>query len=1039
MLPRGEIARGGSVLCALLLAASACAPGSRAPGAAERSEPGLEVTAVHETHAAEAAGIRLGDRVVAWRAPEGDVRPLRFAAQLRILEIELAPRGDVELLLGDGRSVSLGPLKWGLDVEARGYGPSPGSPAASPVEKGLELRGRIAEVPTAEEAVALATLAAEVFEEHERWDDFAAAYDRLWGRGDVPDDVAAELLRSEAVVLVGAGRREDAFGALERALGLLSSRPDRQLLRADLLRERAGMAVSHRHLDLAEEDLRASLAIVEAEVPGSLAAARSKGKIGALAVLRGQSSLAKAMLEGALAAEEEVDPRSITAGTYLSNLAGLAARAGDLVQAEQYLRRYAEILEARGGSPARIGSVHHNLGSLLVEQRDLDGARASLLRALAIKQEGGGDPTLSVAKSLSALAEVERMRGDLESARVQVDRALAIKRRVAPGSLTLASSLGAAGNIHRDLGDHAAAAALYEEAGAIFEREVPGSYEVATLLSNQSNLEHRRGNDREAYELQRRALEIMHQLAPLSLPTAEILRSVGSYELELGRAEEGVAHLSQAFEIASSTIQLVGISDLEGRRQVPLLASYAEPLLEALAPLRSAARIYATIERAHALRSLPTLSSGSAPAALVERLAAEAERLQGVQRQLRSSSTSRADDIRALVRRIEEIREEQRKLWREIALSSFLPDLFATAGVAQIQRSLAADSVFLAYFPTPTAIVGFALAKEGEPSPFAVAQDRERLRQLVSAFQLSVREGRLAGGVGRRRLERVREYGEELYEILLGSVPMDLTARRLVISSSAPVSDVAFQALTNPATGRYLIEENEVSWVLSGSHLVQAAASSAPVSERTVAFGGVPFAALSGAPDLPELRALPGTLKELESVESTYRAPEVLVGAAASETAFKNIGESRLVHLSTHAWLREDSPLDSALAFAPDSQNDGVLHLWELLSGFRLETDLMVLPACDAGGADSEFDTTLLNLVSAFRSAGTRSVLTSDWTVHDASAPLLVAAFYRSLSAGGTKAGALREAQIELLRHRARPELSAPCYWAGYSLYGAPE
>ena len=75
------------------------------------------------------------------------------------------------------------------------------------------------------------------------------------------------------------------------------------------------------------------------------------------------------------------------------------------------------------------------------------------------------------------------------------------------------------------------------------------------------------------------------------------------------------------------------------------------------------------------------------------------------------------------------------------------------------------------------------------------------------------------------------------------------------------------------------------------------------------------------------------------------------------------------------------------------------------------------------------------SLNRAFLAAGARSVLSALWKVDDVATSELMIRFYRRLTAGTSKAEALRLAQVELIES---PDLGyqAPLFWAGFQLTG---
>jgi CHAT domain-containing protein len=146
----------------------------------------------------------------------------------------------------------------------------------------------------------------------------------------------------------------------------------------------------------------------------------------------------------------------------------------------------------------------------------------------------------------------------------------------------------------------------------------------------------------------------------------------------------------------------------------------------------------------------------------------------------------------------------------------------------------------------------------------------------------------------------------------------------------------------------------------------------------------------------------------------------------------------------------------------------GVLTAEEIGSFDLRRTDLIVLSACDTGLGAIEAGQGVLGLQRAFAQAGARTLLTSLWSVDDAATSVLMENFYRNLwSRHMTKAEALRQAQIAILRHPAAVracqnevakdvagirsasrgfeqgktaglEQSPPVFWAAFVLSGDP-
>lgn len=236
----------------------------------------------------------------------------------------------------------------------------------------------------------------------------------------------------------------------------------------------------------------------------------------------------------------------------------------------------------------------------------------------------------------------------------------------------------------------------------------------------------------------------------------------------------------------------------------------------------------------------------------------------------------------------------------------------------------------------------------------------------------------------------------------------------------------------------------------------------------------------------PVFAPLPGTGREVEAIAREHGADvQLLRGAAADEAAFKRLAPGRrVIHLATHAVALDDlceaasdggargvgglAPLDPqapqapppgaedlpdspwlgrrvvlALAGANDAagaadENEGLLTAEEVATLDLRGTEWVVLSACESGVAASWNREGVLGLTRAFRLAGARAVIASQWAVDDDATCEWMAALHRARARGATGAGAaMRQASREVLRaRRADGRGTHPYYWAAFTATG---
>jgi CHAT domain-containing protein len=223
-----------------------------------------------------------------------------------------------------------------------------------------------------------------------------------------------------------------------------------------------------------------------------------------------------------------------------------------------------------------------------------------------------------------------------------------------------------------------------------------------------------------------------------------------------------------------------------------------------------------------------------------------------------------------------------------------------------------------------------------------------------------------------------------------------------------------------------------------------------------------------GASEFDRQDPLPAVPTELASILQQLRSTRP-AGAAWQGRSVLNQGFT-LPNL--RLWLRVQSPTVVHLAthavFEPGDPSNSYIQLWNeqlSLEDMRQvnwnspQLELLVLSACRTAIGDDEAE---LGFAGLALQSGVKSALASLWNIDDAGTLALMNEFYGQLGQTTTKAEALRQAQLAMLRGEARFEggqlrlsrgtvalpgevetsaggdLSSPYYWAGFSLISSP-
>jgi CHAT domain-containing protein/Tfp pilus assembly protein PilF len=185
---------------------------------------------------------------------------------------------------------------------------------------------------------------------------------------------------------------------------------------------------------------------------------------------------------------------------------------------------------------------------------------------------------------------------------------------------------------------------------------------------------------------------------------------------------------------------------------------------------------------------------------------------------------------------------------------------------------------------------------------------------------------------------------------------------------------------------------------------------------------------------------LPGTAVEVNMIADLIKkrneTTDIRFGVDATKRELLNtdLSKFRFLHFATHGILPVDTNIkEPSLVLSDDgvSQSHMFLSMSEILA-LRLQSELVVLSACNTGSGDISRAEGVMSLGRAFLAAGSSSVTVSLWQVSDESTAELMEKYYRGVLAGKAKNVALAEARQTLFSGR----YSDPFYWAPFILIG---
>lgn len=197
----------------------------------------------------------------------------------------------------------------------------------------------------------------------------------------------------------------------------------------------------------------------------------------------------------------------------------------------------------------------------------------------------------------------------------------------------------------------------------------------------------------------------------------------------------------------------------------------------------------------------------------------------------------------------------------------------------------------------------------------------------------------------------------------------------------------------------------------------------------------------AGMAHLPRLTASREEALAIQKYSGSPRS-RLALGFSATPTEFRSTDWSRysLAHFAAHALLNADHPDFSGVVLSmvrrDATPQDGVLWLHHIYS-MRMPVSLVVLSGCRTASGQDVPGEGFASLSRAFFVAGAHRVIGSLWSVEDRSTERLMESFYRNLlSRRLPPAAALRAAQLSMVQSS---DSSAPYFWAGFTLQGAPD
>jgi CHAT domain-containing protein/tetratricopeptide (TPR) repeat protein len=792
--------------------------------------------------------------------------------------------------------------------------------------------------------------------------------------------------------------------------------------------------------------------------------------LGNIASARGHHAAARDYYMRALTIEERTRPRSLEVLTALVGLGLVAYTEGDFAAARSHWERALTLQQAIAPRNMNVARIMIRLGALSGDMGDEEAARKTLESALAFLLKEAPE-TAEAADTLESLGTLAKRRDDMRAAADYFERSVKLRQQLVPESADMAVGLINLADMAWARGEHSSAKDLAARALPLAERASPESLNVAQVLATLAK--YSQADLPVARRYATRAWAIVKAHAA-TVTGEEARHAFGARFAEVGSLLAAIQLAQGDPDAAFATVE-------EGRAQALLQLLAERSLAKTLVP----ADVWASYERARAAADragVALAEAGEAENKAKVLLDAEVAQLSGsdvvaaarktfAERE-RTATEARANYTRARV--------EAEQRWADVrkVVTDFAP---IPTGVAAARQALSGRTALVAFAVTDSGTTLFVVRREGAIQALPLSIGSKELAARVDLVRRTASREAGARGItvasdDEVRIRAARDLYQKIFPPAVRAALRD--ADRLILSPDGVLWDLPFAVLVTNAAGapQYLGLEKPIVYTQSLATFAQtvsrrqsAAAKplalvagnplldsslrgsirppAAPASatsgdagrDKTSKRGDGELALLSREGTIPA--PLPYAEEEAKRVAAVYGVAPAVADAPTEAWFRQRAAQADVIHLATHGYFNPFRAASSGVwlavperAPAPgQTDNDGALQAWEVMTQFKLRADLVVLSACETGLGSRVPGEGLVGLTRAFQVAGAATIVSTQWKVADRSTATAMLAMHQGLRKGLNKDEALRQAMRTVAGN---PATAHPYYWAPFVLIG---
>jgi tetratricopeptide (TPR) repeat protein/CHAT domain-containing protein len=742
--------------------------------------------------------------------------------------------------------------------------------------------------------------------------------------------------------------------------------------------------------------------------------------------------------------------------------------------------------------PSTANSLN-NLGCLFQDMGDLAAARPYYEQALEIHRVTLGENHPDTATNLNNLGNLLNALRDPAAGRLYLEQALEISRRaLGDNHPETAGSLSNLGMLLLDLGYLTEARSYLVQTLTIFRHTLGDDHpKTARSLSNLATLEVASGRIEEALALEYQAIDIddrtIGRIFSIGSDRQRLLfleTLQGDQDSFLSLVYRHLSHSSQAVRIAFDLVlrrKALATEALAAQRDAVLGGHYPH--------LRDTFVQLTQLRRRIAQKTLAGSAAG-------ETLAAHEQTLHQWRQEQQQRETELARQIPE-VSLEQRLRQADRRavalgLDEGVALVEFIRfDVFDFHAVPARGERRWQPARYLAFVLPGGHPDEVRMIDLGEARPIDLMIADFRASVAVDPHDRPDRDIRRQPPESPGAVQA--QVGPALHATVFDKlVPALGGCKRLLLAPDGDLTRLPFEVLPD-VDGRLLLEQYAISYLSCGRDVLRfKAAPSGQAAEPLVVADPLFDFAADADPSAPAASTrsrcsrdfkrsdyhfprLPATRQEGERVAELLGVRPWL-DSTALEARLKERRSPRVLHLATHGFFLTDQERDpnkesralemigaegdiigrlsgplpenpllrSGLALAgaqtwidgkalPPEAEDGLLTAEDVTGLDLLNTELVVLSACDTGLGEVHTGEGVFGLRRAFTVAGARTLVMSLWKVPDEQTRELMIDFYRRVLSGQGVADALRQAQLAM-----KEKHPDPYFWGAFICQGDP-